>query len=111
MSFQRTKSLRSAILHSFYAVKDAQAADRLREFSERDWRKLGSWMQASGIGLYFLAELGKRGIKHAIPEEILRGLSQNLADNRERNAALRSELVRLNAAFRESGLDFLNVKG
>ena len=111
MSFQRTKSLRAAILHSFYAVKDEQAADRLREFSERDWRKLGSWMQASGIGLYFLAELGKRGIKHAIPEEILRGLSQNLADNRERNAALRSEFTRLNAAFRESGLDFLNVKG
>ena len=111
MIFQRTKSLRSAILHTFHAVTGAEAADRLREFSERDWRKLGSWMQASGMGLYFLSELGTRGIEHAVPREVVRGLSQNLADNRERNLAMRSEFVRLNAAFRESGLDFLNVKG
>jgi hypothetical protein len=103
--------LPSAILHAFRPVANAEVAARLRQFGADDWARLGSWLQASGLGLYFLAELRRRGIVDSIPHTIESQLSQNLLDNRERTEALTAEFVRINSAFRSEGLDYLNVKG
>jgi hypothetical protein len=111
MQVRRPNTLQSAILHAFRPVTNREVAQRLRAFALRDWQRLGSWLQASGLGLYFGDTLRVRAIEDAIPGTMRQELSQNLADNRERMRAMQAEFLRLNKGFREADLDALNVKG
>jgi Uncharacterised nucleotidyltransferase len=84
---------------------------RLSVLRERDWVRSYYWLDASGLALYFVAELESLGIEDVLPAEVLGRLRENLADNRVRVGSMFAEFVSLNQAFRDAGVDFANLKG
>ncbi len=104
-------TLQAAILSAFTAASNQEVAERLGRFRARDWRRLGTWLDASGVALYFLEAIRGRALFDVVPGSVVEGLQQNQLDNRDRTDSLMDEFVRLNTAFRNEGLDFLNVKG
>jgi hypothetical protein len=105
------ETLQAAILSAFTVASNAEVAERLGRFRARDWRGLGTWLDASGLALYFLEAIRVRGLFEVVPGSMVEGLQQNQLDNRDRTDSLMDEFIRLNTAFRNEGLDFLNVKG
>jgi hypothetical protein len=105
------ETLQGAILSTFTTATDEEVTERLGRFRSRDWRRLGTWLHASGLALYFLEAIRSRGLFRTLPGEVAEGLQQNQLDNRERTDSLMAEFIRLNTAFRREGLDFINVKG
>jgi hypothetical protein len=104
-------TLQAAILSAFTAAPNDDVGGRLGRFDVRDWQRLGTWLHASGLALYFLDALRGRGLFEAVPPYVVEGLQHNQLDNRERTESLMDEFVRLNTAFLNEGLDYLNVKG
>lgn len=110
-TIRKNETLQAVILAAFTNASTADVSERLAPFQERDWRRLGSWLHASGLALYFLDVLRKHALCAAVPASVVDGLQQNQLDNCERTDSLIAEFVRLNIAFRQEGLDVLNVKG
>lgn len=105
------ETLQAAILSTFTVASNVEVAERLGGFRARDWRELGTWLHASGLALYFLEAIRGRDLFGVVPGSVVERLQQNRLDNRDRTDSLMDEFVRLNTAFRNEGLDFLNVKG
>jgi hypothetical protein len=105
------KTLQAAIIAAFSTASGEAVSDSLGRFGSRDWRRLGTWLHASGLALYFLEAIRVRGLFGVVPVSVVEGLQQNQLDNRERTDSLIVEFIRLNTAFRSEGLDYLNVKG
>lgn len=84
---------------------------RLSAFKHRDWVRTYYWLDASGMALYFLDELRRRGIEDALPIATLNRLRQNLADNQMRCSALFAEFTEINRAFQQAGVRYSNLKG
>lgn len=107
----RADTLQNVILEAFTCVQSDTVSGKLAQFSLRDWRRLGTWLDASGLALYFLEEMCSRGLVRVLPRTVLATLQQNQADNRDRTDALMQEFMRLNVAFQAEKFDYLNVKG
>ena len=105
------ETLQAAILSVFTVASNQEVAERLGRFTARDWQKLGTWLHASGLALYFLQAIRGRALFDVVPASVVEALQQNQLDNRDRTDSLMDEFVRLNTAFRNEELDFLNVKG
>jgi hypothetical protein len=102
--------LRSAILASF--AQDANAvSESLSRFAERLWRRELKWLDVSGLALYLLDHLRGLGQEALLPPAVLARLRQNLADNRERTAAMLAEAVQIDRRFQRAGVSCANLKG
>jgi Uncharacterised nucleotidyltransferase len=88
-----------------------ESRQRLAAIRERDWVRSYYWLDASGLALYFVDRLETLCIQDAIPVATLGRLKQNLADNRVRVGAMFAEFASLNQAFRDVGVDYVNLKG
>ena len=111
MSDARANSLQEAILATFTSAANEDLARRFEKFDARDWRRLGTWLHASGLALYFLKEVRDRSLHCVLPADLLEELQQNQIDNNERTESLLGEFKHLNAEFHDAHLDYLNVKG
>ena len=106
----RKLRLKNAVLASFYESA-AEVAERLEEFSESDWRRALNWLDLSGLALYLLDRLTFLGLHGCLPTPILERLQRNLADNRERTAALFHEAVGIGRALKRNNISFALLKG
>jgi hypothetical protein len=105
------RQLSAAVIASFRDADPSQHRKRLHRFSARQWHENFRWLDASGLALYFLQRLRSLEAENAIPDSILAQLEQRHADNEHRTAVLFNEFVRINAAFRGAGLEFVALKG
>jgi hypothetical protein len=105
------KRLARAVISSFRDPDQFTNRKRLQQFNRREWRHTLRWLDVSGLALYFLVRLKSLSIESAIPSAILAELEQRLADNKLTSAILFQEFVRLNRAFLNADLPYLNLKG
>ncbi len=96
---------------SVFSEPELRARQSIAMVELRQWARSCNWLDASGMALYFLAQVESAGIEGVLPIEVLTRLRQNRSDNRARTAALFADFVSLNQAFQQAGIDFCNLKG
>ena len=103
-------ALVGAIVASFRDSSE-QSRRTFARFKKQDWDRTDTWLDTSGLALYFLDCLRSSGTTDAIDAAALRRLEQRLADNADRNADMHREFVAINRAFQCAGIRFANLKG
>lgn len=89
----------------------AADTDRLREFTERDWRRTLRWLDTSGLALYLLRRLQSLNATDVLPPTILERFRDNLAQNRQRLEHVADQFATINQSFHRAGVNFAVVKG
>jgi hypothetical protein len=103
-------ALVEAIVASF-SCAPKRAFQDLAQFKPEDWLRTESWLDTSGLALYFLDHVCSRGISAAVDNGLLHRLEQKRADNRHRNADMLQEFVSINQMFHAAGIHYANLKG
>jgi len=105
------RRLAAAVIATFREDEVRAHRRRLAGFGIRDWRHSLHWLDASGLALYFLDRLKTSKLEDTVPAEVVAGLEARFADNQRRTKYLFAEFLRINQAFQEAGLRYVNLKG
>ncbi len=105
------RQLSAAIIATFRSMSAAEHRSRLRAFPAVSWERNLSWLDASGLALYFLKQLRLLGIEDSVPPSIRSQLEQRHADNQRRTACLLEEFARINNALSARDIHYANLKG
>ena len=109
-SLSRAFQLREAVLMVFRDPVPAELT-RLLHLSHKEWQPLLSWLDTSGLALYFLDRMKALNRLDTMPEPILDRLRKNLADNSRRIDGMIAESVALQRRFQDAGLSYAVLKG
>ena len=100
-----------AVLSVFQPNSDPSRLCALSRLNEKQLREILLWLDQSGLALYFLHRLQEIGATQQIWAELRHELEERLARNVERTHDMLEEFNRLNAAFREFGVQAAALKG
>ena len=105
------RELATRIVDCLRLTGDTPEVDRLRQCSERDWRRTLLWLDHAGLTLYLLRRLQSLKATDVLPPPILRRFEGNLAQNRRRLDDMVSQFATINEGFRRAGVNFAVIKG
>jgi len=83
----------------------------LGTFHEREWRRCLSWIDESGLALYFLKRMIDLDALGSLPATVRARLQQALAANQCRLSVMKEEFAALVRAFIDADVDFAVLKG
>lgn len=106
----RAKQIREAVLLSFCDPQPVECR-RLHNLSSREWNRLLTWLDISGLALYFLERMTELHLCSTLPSWVHARLKQNLLDNTERTRGMIAESVTIQQAFQEANLSYATLKG
>jgi Uncharacterised nucleotidyltransferase len=109
-SLNRTQQLREAILLLF-CDPVPRVCGRLRELGDGEWRSLLTWLDTSGLALYFLDRLTLLERCEILPSAVFERLQQNLLDSSERTDNMIAESTAIHRSFQGAGLSYAALKG
>ncbi|MBZ5514403.1 MAG: nucleotidyltransferase family protein [Acidobacteriia bacterium] len=106
------RALAETIVQCLSVARDpTPALFRLGRFSERDWVRTREWLDLSGLALHLCQRLEECRAEPLVPARVAKRLQKNLADNRQRLAAIAADFVRLNGLLAEAGIAHAALKG
>jgi hypothetical protein len=106
----RDQLTREAVLQMFCNPLP-QHWSRLETLSEKQWRKLLTWLDISGLALYFLNRIAELKSCDSLPRWVLARLQQNQSDNNLRTNGFAAESVAIQRGFQEEGFSYAVLKG
>jgi hypothetical protein len=101
---------REAILLSFCDPLPAQCS-LLWNVTAVDWDRLLTWLDYSGLALYFLDRISQLGFSARLPGRVRTRLEQNLDDNRDRTRSMIAESIEIQQEFQRVGVSYALLKG
>ena len=84
---------------------------RLLYLPRKEWEELLSWLDTSGLALYFLGRVEEAGLLNTLPRFVVARLQKNLVDNTQRMEEMIAESTSLQRRFQEAGLSYAVLKG
>ena len=109
-SLSRVQQLREAILLTFCDPMPAEC-ERLQKLPSRRWQPLLTWLDTSGLALYFLDRVTQLGRCEMLPPAVLARLQQNLVDSTERTSSMIAESTAIHLSLQKAGLSYAVLKG
>jgi hypothetical protein len=109
-SLSRAQQLREAILLAFCDPIPAEC-ERLQGLDKGEWQSLLTWLDTSGMALYFLDRLEQVGRCEMLPRAVLARLQQNLVDSTERTSSMIAESTAIHRGFQSAELSYATLKG
>ncbi len=106
----KEQSIREAVLLTFCDPLPEQCS-RLQSLSAREWQKLLTWLDISGLALYFLDRIMELQLCNILPPSVLARLQQNLRDNTERTRGMIAESATLQQEFQKACVSYATLKG
>src|SRR5512140_356324 len=103
------RQLAKAIVECFRA--DARGAERLHQFPLRDWHSTKSWLDASGLAIYFLQRVRELGIEGVLAPSFAAELRRNAEDHKNQVDQQFAEFASVVKAFQEHEIPFAVQKG
>jgi hypothetical protein len=94
-----------------FSADSSHHLSELRTFSQRDWDGTFTWLDHTGVTLYFLQRLKDLKATDAIPAPVLLRFEQNLEANQSRVASMLRAFCALNRKFDDAGVKYAVVKG
>jgi hypothetical protein len=112
MNYQtsREQQIRAAVLLTFCDPMSA-ACQRLEQLSGKEWQRLLTWLDTSGLALYLYDRLVELNQVNILPPDVLARLRRNLAENIARTEGMLAELKALHLAFESKKLSYVVLKG
>ncbi|HEX4037336.1 MAG TPA: nucleotidyltransferase family protein [Acidobacteriaceae bacterium] len=100
----------AAIVASFSAPRD-EALRRLSAFAPEQWARTESWLDTSGLALYFAEVAHTRRLEGAVDPALLARLQYKMGENRKRLAEMLRDFCAINQSFHSAGIHYVNLKG
>jgi Uncharacterised nucleotidyltransferase len=106
----RAMQLRKAVLMVFCNPVRTELG-RLLHATPKEWEELLTWLDTSGLALYFLDRVEEAGLLNSLPAPVVTQLRNRLADNTQRLEELMSESTAIQRSFQKAGLSYAVLKG
>ena len=103
-------SMREAVLLTFCTLLPDECL-RLASLTEKQWKKLLTWLDISGLALYFLDRIQELELSDLLPPRVLARLQQNQRDNNVRTMGMAAESVAIQKEFQAACLSYATLKG
>lgn len=101
---------RNAVLLLFCEPPPARCV-QLASISAREWKQLLSWLDTSGLALYFLQRITDLQLQCWLPDTVLERLGRNLSDNTARTQDLMQETAEICRRLLQHQVPFALLKG
>jgi hypothetical protein len=106
----RAMQLRKAVLMVFCNPVRTELG-RLLHATPKEWEELLTWLDTSGLALYFLDRVEEAGLLNSLPAPVVTQLRNRLADNTQRLEELMAESTAIQRSFQKAGLSYAVLKG
>ena len=110
-SLSKNQLIQEAALLTFCDPLPDQCLQLLLKLSGMEWRMLLTWLDISGLALYFLDRIVELQLGDRLPSTVIGRLKQNLIDNTRRTDGMIAESVAIQREFQEARLDYAALKG
>lgn len=109
-TMRQRKSVRALVLCTLSHSID-QDIDLLLRISEREWKRLLTWLDVSGLALYFFDRMREMERLSILPPFAVETLERNLRDNTERTRGMIAESIVIQHGFQSEGVRYAVLKG
>lgn len=109
-TMRQRKSVRGLVLRTLSQSID-QDIDLLLRISWREWKRLLTWLDVSGLALYFFDRMHQRKQLCMLPQFVIEKLERNLRDNTERTRGMIAESIVIQQGFQSDGVRYAVLKG
>jgi hypothetical protein len=94
-----------------YSSDPGTCAHELTHLNRKEWERIFTWLDFSGLAFYFLQKLKQTNTTYAIPASVMSHLERNFEANRERVSYMSQRFTFLSQKFNDAGIRYAVLKG